>query len=722
VIFNPVDSTKILSPVPDGPEQDKLTLTQLSEKQLALSNLAGFIDSKYQAAKSARNPSEIRWMRAWKQFNGEPSEIERIAIAAAKKRNPTASDIFINITKTKALAAYGQICEILFGDERFPLTLEATPEPEGILKEAFLAPAQFPDSTPDIYGYEGDGQEIAPGATYSTLLGGIKDKVGKFLDAGRKLIPGISPDPVQMPQISPAEESAKRLDKVVQDQLAEQNVGEAVRAAALEAVIMGTGCLKRPHTHRETLHKWVNGDNGIEHSEEERLTPKPEFVTIWNIYPDPAIRRARGASHWIERHRLNRFELKKLIKQPFFIKSAIEKLLESPGNYTKEWWESTGSLSEVQDDFGTTEEWLVLEYTGYVEKEMLEYIDSITEEEKKALTDIVKVNIWKSGDQIIKVVLNPFVAGGEDYYLVPYEEQPNSPWGKGLPENMEDSQALINGHMRMAADNLKFAGSVMFEVNENYLVAGQDMSIYNGKIFRTNGGPPGQSIFAITTPNVANSNLQFVDKAMQMAEQSTGQQSAAYGQYSTGQTRTASGLSMLMQAASLTIKTVINNFDQYLIEPMGQAYFHWNMQFNQDIKEIYGDIKIVAKGTASLVQKEVQSQRLLTLLQVSANPMAAPFVNLEYVLKETVRTMGLDADKAVNDPAKAMLYAEIMGKLNNAINQGPSTGDGSSNPGGEQGSPQQAGGSPNPNDVAGGSGGAIQPGAIQKPGQTGSAG
>ena len=44
-------------------------------------------------------------------------------------------------------------------------------------------------------------------------------------------------------------------------------------------------------------------------------------------------------------------------------------------------------------------------------------------------------------------------------------------------------------------------------------------------------------------------------------------------------TRTASGMSMLLGASSLNIKTVIKNIDDFLLKPLGEAFFHWNMQF-----------------------------------------------------------------------------------------------------------------------------------------------
>ncbi len=51
----------------------------------------------------------------------------------------------------------------------------------------------------------------------------------------------------------------------------------------------------------------------------------------------------------------------------------------------------------------------------------------------------------------------------------------------------------MNGHARMAIDNLALSGSLVFDVDESALVGGQSMEIYPGKIFKRQAGVPGRS-------------------------------------------------------------------------------------------------------------------------------------------------------------------------------------------------------------------------------------
>ena len=81
------------------------------------------------------------------------------------------SRVFVKITKTKVLASFGQIIEVLFSQGKFPLGVSPTSVPEDIAERAHLKPKQQqPEQPPDPYGFNGDGAEIPPGATVNDLM------------------------------------------------------------------------------------------------------------------------------------------------------------------------------------------------------------------------------------------------------------------------------------------------------------------------------------------------------------------------------------------------------------------------------------------------------------------------------------------------------------------------------------------------------------------------
>ena len=365
--------------------------------------------------------------------------------------------------------------------------------------------------------------------------------------------------------------------------------------------------------------------------------------------------------------------------------------------YTSEYWENDLKDYYLNDH---PERYQVLEYWGLLDTDIAkEYGIDLPKEFKN--TEQIQVNCWVCNNYILRLVINPFKPARIPYYAVPYELNPYSFFGIGLAENMDDTQTLMNGFMRMAVDNAVLSGNLLIEVDETNLVPGQDLQVYPGKVFRRQGGAPGQAIFGTKFPNVSNENMQLFDKARQLSDEATGLPSFAHGQTGVAGTgRTAAGISMLMGAAAGSIKTVVKNFDDYLLRPLGESFFSFNMQFNFD-SDIKGDLEIKARGTESLMANEVRSQRLLQFLQVVSNPALAPFAKFTSIIREIANSMGLDPDKVCNTPEEAMRQAKILQQ------QQPTP------PPGTPQQPQAPG--LNPNDLQGGGAGNIGVGAAPVP-------
>jgi hypothetical protein len=245
----------------------------------------------------------------------------------------------------------------------------------------------------------------------------------------------------------------------------------------------------------------------------------------------------------------------------------------------------------------------------------------------------------------------------------------------------------------MAIDNLALAGSLVFDVDESALVGGQTMEVYPGKIFRRQAGMPGQSIYGLKFPNTAPENMMMFDRFRQLADEQTGIPSYSHGQTGVqSMTRTASGMSMLLGAASLNIKTVVKNLDDFLLKPLGESYFQWNMQFFEGELDVVGDLEVKATGTNSLMQKEVRSQRLTMFLQTAQSPAIAPFVKISKLISELAYSLDLDPDEILNDPEEAAIMAQIIGMQNAGQTTGPEAESPDGQPGamgGVQGTPQQ---------------------------------
>jgi hypothetical protein len=659
-----------------------------------VSTIIPFIEGRYKKSEDYRYQDEERWLRAYRNYRGLYGP--DVQFTEAEK-----SRIFIKVTKTKTLAAYGSIVDVLFANHRFPLSIEPTELPEGVVEDVHFDP-QEPEQLredPNVspYGFAGDGQDLPPGATARSLqekLGVMQNRLEPIQDK-LKEGPGKTPTAIAF---SPAMIAAKKMQKKIHDQLEESGANKHLRNSSFEMALFGTGVMKGPFAIDKEYPNWDDEGN---YDPLFKTVPQVSHVSVWNFYPDPDANNMDEAQYVIERHKMSRTQLRNLKKRPYFRSQVIDEVISMGENYTKKYWED--DLSDYAPEHGV-DRFEVLEYWGMVDTEML---DEQGVDIPKELTDFdeLQANVWICNGKLLRMVLNPFKPSRIPYHAAPYELNPYSFFGVGIAENMDDTQTLMNGFMRMAVDNAVLSGNLIVEVDETNLVPGQDLSLYPGKIFRRQGGAPGQAIFGTKFPNVSQENMMLFDKARVLADESTGFPSFAHGQTGiSGVGRTASGISMLMGAAAGGTKTVIKNVDDYLLRPLGEGFFRFNMQFDFD-PEIKGDLEVKARGTESLMANEVRSQRLMQFLQIASSPALAPFAKFQYVIREIAKSMDLDPDKVTNNMDEAALQAEIMKGFQQPM--GPE---------------QAAGGAPagaNAMDTSGSGGGQIGVGQAPVPGEQG---
>ncbi len=605
--------------------------------------LASHVQSAYGRSEDARYDQERRWLTSYRNYRGLYGSDNQFTESEK-------SQVFIKVTKTKVMAAYGQITDVLFAGQKFPIGIQSTRIPEGIDKELHFDPLSPESQNKSPYGYPGDGNDLPPGATNKTLRERLEQDLPNVQEG-----PGLTHTSITY---HPADEAAKKMEETILDQLEESSASKHLRSAAFEMSLFGTGVLKGPFAVDRETPNWEEDENGkVSYNPRITTVPKLEFVSVWNFYPDPDAKNMEQAEYVVQRHKLSHSDLRGLKKRPFFDSEAIDECIEMGTNYVRKWWET-----QVEDEDSksySVDRFEVYEYWGNIDRDMAEDA-GLDIPDEYADMDTVQINAWVGNGKILRLAINPFVPNRIPYFAAPFELNPYSFYGVGLAENMSDTQQLMNGFMRMAVDNAVLSGNLIFEIDETNLVPGQDLELYPGKIFRRQGGAPGQALFATSYPNVSNQNMQMFDKARVLSDEATGIPSFSHGQTGvTGVGRTASGISMLMGAAQLSIKTVIKNIDDYLLQPMGEAFYAFNQQFNFN-PEIKGDIEVKARGTESLMRNEVRSQRLLQLMQIGSNPTLAPFIKFPVILREIAHAFDLDSEKFVNDEREAVKQAEIL--------------------------------------------------------------
>jgi len=226
-------------------DDDSIALEDTEESgtnDINVSGIIPFVMDRYQRAEDYRTNDEDRWLRSYRNYRGlYGSDVQ---FTEAEK-----SRVFIKVTKTKTLAAYGQIVDVLFAGNKFPISIEPTVLPEGVAKDVSFDPKMpeelkgEPEET-SPYGFKGDGMELPKGATEKTLqdrLGPLEDKLGDI----EGLQEGVGKTPTAV-TFSPAMIAAKSMEKQIMDQLQESGASKQLRSTAFEMALFGTGVMKGP--------------------------------------------------------------------------------------------------------------------------------------------------------------------------------------------------------------------------------------------------------------------------------------------------------------------------------------------------------------------------------------------------------------------------------------------------------------------------------------------
>ena len=178
-----------------------------SEVDLKSSSIIGYVMQRYKKSDDYREQDEQRWLRAYRNYRGLYGP--DVQFTEAEK-----SRVFIKVTKTKTLAAYGQIVDVLFGNSKFPLSVDPTELPDGVVSDVHFdpkAPEELnnEESLESPYGFKGDGKDLPAGATEKSLKDSLGPLSEKLADVDN-LKEGVGKTPTAI-TFSPAMIASKKM-------------------------------------------------------------------------------------------------------------------------------------------------------------------------------------------------------------------------------------------------------------------------------------------------------------------------------------------------------------------------------------------------------------------------------------------------------------------------------------------------------------------------------
>lgn len=544
-----------------------------------------------------RNAVEREWINNIRVYEGKYTDEQR-----ARFKGRGRSEAFANLIRVKCDFAVARMSEMVAPTDDRNWDISPTPDPE--LLRTMRADDALAEPTPE--------QEDA-----NAVLQEAADKAAK-------------------------------MRKYMDDQLQECEYNAQLRLVIRDAVRLGIGVLKGPSVVGRTKSAWRKDPNtGVAvYVEEEDLSPVGIWVDPWDFFPEFAAPTVKQAEYVLERHRCNRKELRRLAKQPGFSSKRLNEVLS--GN-TRSYW--LGMVSRVRGDLLNTPykegQYELWEYTGPLKAEEARAM-GIDVEEGDNVTEVMATVFFVEG-KVVKANLNIQPDEAMTYYTYTWRKRDGCIFGYGLPQDGMDSQEAANSAWRMVLDNAAMSAIPQVVINSRLLrPVDKSYAMYPGKQWELT--EPNKTVndafgtFAVpaNTPQL----MQIFTFARELLDYETGISMLTQGQQGPNVTKTALGMSMLMNSASAMLRQKVKEFDDEVTGPFIRNLYNWNMKFNPD-EEAKGDYDIVPLGSSSLLVREQQTQGLMQMMQMAQLPMLAPWVKWDELFRAAVQSMSINGDRFV---------------------------------------------------------------------------
>lgn len=619
-----------------------------------LQGLAKYVMECWESAKDAKNGVLPRLLRAQRARLGEYDPGKLAAI-----RQFGGSEEYARISANKCRIVEAWLRDVFIGQTEKPWTLNPTPKPDFPPELEANVRAQISMEVAVLYAQT--GQMPDPTMVRSRLAAELEAVEERLRDEARK--------------------SSGRMERKMEDQMVEGGFSHALGEFIADLVTYPSAILKGPVLRRKKKLTWKNTDTGaIAPEVTSSISPEFERVDPFRFYPAPGSTSPQDA-YCIEHLTYSYADLYDLIGAPGFNEEAIRAVLSECGNGGLKNWLGfiTNGDEERLDDVSRELRQRVfdidcLEFNGPVKgRDLLEWeIEESEIDDPDATYDACVLLI---GGWVIKAHLNYDPLGLRGYYKASYENLPGEFWGMGIPDVLDDVQGVVNAGVRSLVNNLGMASGPQVEVNMDRLDPSENPDeMYPWKRWKTInsefGGSQQPAIQFFQPQSNVQEILAVIEKFYQLADDfSLVPRYMAGSDKVAGAGRTASGLSMLMDAANKGLKGVVSNIDVVIKQLLEKLYAH-NMMYETD-QTLKGDAQVVARGAVSLMQLETLQLRRNEFLNVTANPIDQQIVGVAgraEILREVAKGLEMEVNRIV--PPREALLAMQMPQQAGAPQQG----------------------------------------------------
>ncbi|NIB43807.1 hypothetical protein HBA55_29665 [Pseudomaricurvus alkylphenolicus] len=503
---------------------------------------------------------------------------------------PTGSTIFINITKQYCDAAGASMADMLMPTDGGAFHVDSTPVPELLP----FAEGNLPTAIRQQIQAEFPGNEQGAAQREAEIVGQAQSILQN------------------------AKDKAAKAQQRIEDWLVECQYHAHMRKVIEDAARVGTGVLKGPVPQKRRQVAYREGQLVIN----EEVKPGSQWISYRNLYPAKGCgENIHDGPYIFERDEISPKKLRELIELDGYLEKEILSVLDEGPT------EATVKFKEVddmqRDSSGQFEVWY---FHGEFERDDIESVfeSANYEHGEEHLPEVVQANVVMVNNRIIKAVLNPLDTGDFPYDVMVWQRRKGLPWGIGVSRQIRTPQRMINGAGRNLMDNAGLGAGPMWAFNSDIIRPIDGVAtIEPRKGWELAEDAEDEDItkaFTYYKLDLMVNELQaIIYLALKLAEDVTGLPMIMQGQMGQQKMDTLGQTQILNNNANIVRRRIARLFDDLITEPHMRRYYAYLLQYGDD--EEKGEFVIDAKGSSNLVERTIQKEKTLELLQLAQNPI-----------------------------------------------------------------------------------------------------
>jgi hypothetical protein len=575
--------------------EDGSSSKKAADKHSAIDALVSSLELKFRKYSSARDTKEQEWVNAIRQYQGmegQPAEKKMRALGYEGTNDDLPA---VNLTRQKTNIAIARLQDLQFpadGDYNFVISPTEDPDIEAVVDDEIPI----------------DEEGTTLGALAQNALAIAKDK-------------------------------AYLMQAKLRDIMTEADYGKKARDSMEDLCVLGTAIMKGPtlqYKVRKKYEKLPTEDGSVVRvlSLSSTIIPDIQRVDPRLFYPDPNARPGLRMEDAFEVHLMTRGELIRLTRNEAYNKKQIRELLEKDPD-TTEIANSIQNLSLVQSGQSVDNRYVVKEYHGPIDKDLLLALDLISEEQAKDQLVSMEGEVWLCQGNLLRMSLS-HIEGDDDipYAACVWEPDESNFFGHGVPYLMRRSAKVINASWMMLLDNASLTSGPQIVLNREMIEPanreeGWEIAPMKIWLMTEFGADVRQAMQFVDVPANTKDIAAITEMAMQFADIESNTPLMQQGEMPAGQ-NTTSGIAMVLSASNISQKRVSREWDDSINTKIVERLYHYVMQYDDD-DSVKGDFEVKAGGATEHIDSQLRAQDLERILGMAQS-------NEEFMLQVDANT------------------------------------------------------------------------------------